>query len=268
MNAKKFSEAMGELDGKYIDEALSYSAAARRPHRFRRVSVALTAAVLTILLMGTAVAGVFGTQIVEFFTSHTESGYDLDAAIEKVPAEELSGSVLEVGGVIERQFKDYKAYYSWYPGEWQTTFSTRDKACEFIGFEQLKPIGWDLEEQISTLSILGNEEGQILSLNLETAYAVNGMRAQFISRVYTENYDEEPVLGIRDSAGAEFEESYYTTDSNKQCHIINTSARESDYLCLDGYVVDESVLYNLHIAYKEGDSARAMELMRQWADLL
>ena len=36
---------------------------------------------------------------------------------------------------------------------------------------------------------------------------------------------------------------------------------------LEGYIVDEGILYNLHIAYKENDSTRAMEVMHQWADL-
>lgn len=268
MNAKKFSDAMSELDTKYIEEALSYNTSARRPHRLRRVSVALAAAILAILLMGAAVASAFGTQIIEFFTSHTESGYDLDVTIKKVPAEDLSKDVLEAGNVIEQQFENHNVYDSWYPGEWQTAFSTRDKACEYIGFDQLKPIDWDFEEQKTTLSIMGNEKGQILSLNLETAYVINDMRVQFFSQIYTENYDEELICGVRDPAGAEYEESYYTTNSNKQCHIVNTPARESDYLCLDGYIVDGYILYDLHIAYKERDSAQAMELMHQWADLL
>lgn len=267
MNVKKFSDAMSELDNKYVDEALSYSARVRHPYHYRRVSVALVAAILAIFLMGAAVASVFGTQIIEFFTSHTESGFDLGVTIKKIPMDDFSEDIHEVGDVIEQQFKNYKVYDSWYPGEWQTTFSTRNKACEYIGFDELKQIDWDFDEQITTLSIFGNEQGQILSLNLETSYAVNDMNMQFFSRIYTENYAEEPVLGTRISESAGFEESFYTTNSNKQCHIISSSALESGYMCLEGYIVDEGILYNLHIAYKENDSIRAMELMRQWADL-
>ena len=267
MNAKKFSDAMSELDTKYIDEALSYSASAKRPHHYHRASVALIAAILAIFLMGAAVVGVFGTKIIEFFTSNTESGFDLGVTIQKIPTDDFSENIYEVGNVIEQQFKNYKVYDSWYPGEWQTTFSTRDKACEYIGFDKLKQINWDYDEQITTLSILGNEQGQILSLNLETSYAINDMNVQFFSQIYTENYDEELVLGTRISESAEFEESFYTTNSNKQCHIINSSALKSGYMCLEGYIVDEGVLYNLHIGYKENDSTRAMELMHQWANL-
>ena len=267
MNAKKFSDALGGLDTKYIEEALSYRASVKHPRRYRRVCAALAAAVLAGFLMGAAVAGVFGTKIMEFFTSRIESGFDLGVTIQKIPMDAFSENIHEVGGVIAQQFKNNKVYDSRYPGEWQTTFSTRDKACEYIGFDKLKQIDWDLDEQITTFSILGNEQGQILSLNLETAYALDDMRMQFFSRIYTEHYDEELVLGTRISESAEFEESFYTTGGDKQCHIIRSSALESGDLCLEGYIVDEGVLYSLHIVYKEKDAARAMASMRQWADL-
>lgn len=268
MNAKRFSDAMSEIDNKYVDEALSYSASVRHPRRFRRVSVVLAAAILAIFLMGAAVvASVFGTQIIEFFTSHTESGFDLGIKVKKIPINEFSEDIHEAGEVIEQQFKDYKVYDSWYPGEWQTTFSTRDQACEYVGFDKLKQIDWDFDEQITTLSIMGNEQGKILSLNLETPYVINDMNVQFFTQIYTENYNEELVLETRFPESAEFEESYYTTNSNKQCHIISSSVLESGYMCLEGYIVDEGILYSLNIAYQENDSTQAMELMHQWANL-
>lgn len=267
MNAKKFSDAMSELDSKYVDEALSYSAGVRRPHHYSRVSVALVAAILAIFLMGAGVASVFGTKIIEFFTSHTESGFDLGVTIKKIPMDDFSEDIREIGDTIEQQFKNYQAYDSWYPGEWQTTFSTRNKTCEYIGFDKLKQIDWDFDEQITTLSIWGNEQGQILSLTLETFYAINDMNVQFFSEIYTENYDEEIIMRYRSPKGVEFEESFYTTNSNKQCHIISSSALESGYMGLEGFIVDEGVLYSLNIAYRENDSTQAMELMHQWANL-
>lgn len=267
MNAKTFSDAMSEVDAKYVAEALSYDASAKRPRHSLRVSVALIAAVLAIFLMGAAVAGVFGTEIIDFFTSHTESGFDLDVAVQKIPMDDFSENIHEVGDIIEQQFKNYKLYDSWYPGEWQTTFLTRDKACEYIGFAGLKQIDWGFDEQITTLRVWGDEQGRVLSLDIETSYVIGDMNVQFSSQIYTENYEEELVLGTRISESVEFEESFYTTASNKQCHIVSSSALESGYMCLKGYIVDEGILYNLHIAYKENDSTRAMEVMHQWADL-
>lgn len=277
MNAKKFSDAMSELDNKYIDEAVSYSCKIRQTPRFnRRLTAALIAAMITLFLMGCAavVAGVFGTWVTDFFTSQIEpgtdyeqSGYNLDVVIEKIPMSDFSEEIQQVGAVIQQQFKDYKAYDSWYPGLWQADFSSREKACEYIGLDRLKQIDLTLEEQETTLNVSGNEEGQILSLLLETDYSADDITVQFFSQIYTENYKEEITIGTRTTESVEFEESFYITDSNQQCHIIDSTALESGYRCLDGYIVDNGVLYNLHIAYQEEASEQAIELIHLWADL-
>ncbi len=277
MNAKKFSDAMSEIDSKYIDEAISYSRKVKQTPRFnRRLTAALIAAVLTLLLMGCAAvtAGVFGTRVTDFFTSRTEpgtdyeqSGYNLDVEIEKIPMSDIIGEVQQVGAVIQQQFQDYEAYDSWYPGLWQALFSSREEACAYIGFEGLKQVNLNLEEQTTTLNVSGNEEGQIVSILLETDYSADDITVQFISQIYTENYGEEITIGTRTTESVEFEELFYITDSNKQCHIIDSTELENGYRFLDGYIVDNGVLYNLHIAYQEEDSEQATELIHFWAEL-
>lgn len=71
MNAQKFSDAMSELDTKYVDEALFYNANASRSRRFRRIPVALVAAILALLLMGAGVAAVvYGDSIQSWFNHY------------------------------------------------------------------------------------------------------------------------------------------------------------------------------------------------------
>ena len=269
MNAKEFSDAMSELDGRYIDEAISYTKNAGRLRRLHRIPAAAAAAVLALLLLGCAVlaAGGFGTQLKGFFHSDEESGYDLRVALEKTPVDALTGEVREVGGLIQQQFRDYNAFDSWYPGSWQTAFSTRDTACDYIGYDRLKRIDPGYAEEETLLDVLGNEQGQILSLTLETRYSVGEMNVQFFSQIYTEYYDEEIVIGDRTTESLEFEESVYSTAHHKSCRILRSSAMESGYLCMDGYIVNDGVLYTLHIAYRNEDSAQAEELLRRWADL-
>ena len=57
MNTRRFSEAIGEIDDRYIEKALSYGAktTAASPAK-RRVPLPLVAAVAAILLMGSALA--------------------------------------------------------------------------------------------------------------------------------------------------------------------------------------------------------------------
>ena len=269
MSAKLFSDAMSEIDGKYVDETLSYNGKAGSYRRFRRIPMAAAAAVLALLVLGCAVvaAGGFGTQLKRFFRSEEESGYDLSVAVEKAPADALTGEIREVGDIILQQFRDYNAFDSWYPGLWQAVFTSRDSACDYIGYDRLKRIDPGFAEQETILDVLGDEQGRIVSVNLETRYSVGEMNVQFFSQIYTEYYEEEIEIDTRTTENLEFEESFYSTANHKQCRILCSSAMDSGYLGMDGYLVDDGVLYSLHIAYRNDDSAQATDLMHRWADL-
>lgn len=74
MNAKIFSDALGELDSRYIEEAVSYSPRLNSARRFRRLPLALIAAVLAVLLMGAGVvAAIYGDSIQNWFGHYWES---------------------------------------------------------------------------------------------------------------------------------------------------------------------------------------------------
>lgn len=268
MNAKKFSEALGEVDQSYLEEAVSYHRADRPFRRTRRLPAALTAAMLALLLIGcvAAAAGVFGTRLTGLFTSRTESGYDLSVAIERIPTQDLSEELLAVGATIQRQFETYQPHQSWYPGHWQRDFPSHGEACRFIGVDLSAPAEWAQEEQQTTLNVHGTVSGQILQVNLETDYVVDGIRISLFSSLYTENYEGEITFGVRAAEDVTFEEFFYTTSSNLPCQVIASSALDSGYLSLDGYLVDSGVLYNLHIVYQDGEFPQAEAILRQWAD--
>ena len=268
MNTQKFSEALGEIDHSYLEEAVSYHRTDRPFRRTRRLPTALTAAMLALLLIGcvAAAAGVFGTRLTDLFTSRTESGYDLSVAIERVPTQDLSDELLAVGSAIQQQFETAQPHQSWYPGHWQTDFASHEDACQFIGLDLSTPAEWAQEEQQTTLNVYGTAHGQILQCILETDYVLNGIRVSLSSSTYTENYAEEITFGVRVAEDVEFEESFYTTSGNLPCQVIASSALDSSYLGLDGYLVYGGVLYNLHIAYQDGDSPQAEAILRQWAD--
>lgn len=74
MNAKKFSDAMSELDNKYIDEALSYNAKASHAKHLRRIPIALVAAILALFLMGAGVVAIiYGDSIQNWFSHYWEA---------------------------------------------------------------------------------------------------------------------------------------------------------------------------------------------------
>ena len=71
MNNRLFSDAMGEIDTRYIDQVLAFRPAVRR-HPFRRMPAALIAAVLALLLMGAGISAaiLYGDSIKSWFVYH------------------------------------------------------------------------------------------------------------------------------------------------------------------------------------------------------
>ena len=274
MSIKRWSEAMGELDNKYIDEAVSYKPKTR--HISRRWPVVLIAASLAVLLIGcvaAAAAGVFGTSLIKIFKSETEggtdfseSGYDLAVDIERIPVNELKGGVSEAGDAIRKQFADFNPALSWMPGSLQYEFSTREEALAYIGYDGIKQLDFGAEEQASRVYVNGNEEGQILSLDLETGYTAGDIRIQLFSSLYTEYTTDEITYAVRTTEDVDYTESFYTTAGGKPCQIIDESAQESGYKCMDGYIVDHGVLHNLHLAFREKDAEQARRILLRWAD--
>ena len=57
MNAKKFSDAMSELDTKYVDEALNYKKKAKKPGWVKWGAMAACFAVIAVLGVGVSCVG-------------------------------------------------------------------------------------------------------------------------------------------------------------------------------------------------------------------
>lgn len=65
---------MGEIDDRYIDEAIAYRLRAASPHLHRRLSAALVAAAAALLLMGCGVAAIlYGDSIQSWFGHYWEA---------------------------------------------------------------------------------------------------------------------------------------------------------------------------------------------------
>lgn len=92
MNAKKFSDAMSELDTKYVDEALNYKKKAKKLGWVKWGAMAACFAVIAVLGVGVFQSGLFGnktdiatlengTEIVFVKSEMTASSIDIDGAV-------------------------------------------------------------------------------------------------------------------------------------------------------------------------------------------
>ena len=92
MNVKKFSDAMSELDTKYVDEALNYKKKAKKPGWIKWGTMAACFAVIAVLGVGVFQSGLFGnktdiatlengTEIVFVKSEMTASSIDFDGTV-------------------------------------------------------------------------------------------------------------------------------------------------------------------------------------------
>lgn len=267
MRGDAFLDKMELVDPIYVEAADAAPGVKKKVRIGWRA--ALAACICLVLLAGTAAAVSGGrTWLVEIFGGRGgETGYELGIDTGGIPTAELSENLQMVSAEIVRQFENYQPYSSWFPGHWMEKNFSSDEAWRFIGLESLRKPDWDLEEQYNNLNAYGDSEGKIDRILIDTGYQTGDIRLQAWAEIRTENFKGEPRLRSITEPGVHFEETSRTTPGGSRCQIISSSANERGYLILEGYLVENDVLYQLHIAYQEPDAARAEELLYQWADM-
>lgn len=272
MKGNELLNKMELIDPAYVEAADFSPKIIKRNH----IRWGVIAACICVLVGATTAlaASDLGTQIINFFVSrsepgsdYSESGYVLNVEIEKVPEKELKGKIKEAPALIRKQFENYNPYMDSLPEVFQKIFESRDEAYDYVGFDGLKRLDWSLKEKTTNLCVHGNEKGDILSVSVETLYSAGDINLQFFADIYTDNMKDKITIHTATTESTGFAESFYTTNSGKTLHIIDQSALESGYMTMDGYLVENSVLYRLHVSCPENDADQARTLIKQWADL-
>ena len=268
MRGKELLDKMELIDNAYV-EAADAAPARKILKKPKLIRWGVAAACLCVLFGTVSVMAAtgLGTKLTRFFSSREESGYELSAEIVRFPADVLQGEIREVPDLIKQQFVSYEPFMDWFPGSWEKAFETRDDACDYVGFNKIKRLHWSPQEEQTLVRVQGTEQGDITSVSVETSYTAGDIRLQFFSDIYTENTEGEITVLTAMAEKVGFTETFRTAGSGKTIHVIEQTAMESGYLSKDGYLVEEGILYHLHIAYLEKDAGRAEDLLMQWADL-
>lgn len=272
MTGQELLEKMDLVEPEYIEAADSKPA--KKTHIWKKLGIAAC----FCLLFGTitaAATGAFGTRLIRSFTAspkssdEEESGYELALLVDRKPINSFSEEIQSLKKTFIKQFKESVPWSSFYPGSYYQSFSTSAEACNYIGLPGLKSVEWEgMDDDCCSLSALGNEKGQLLQLSLENDYKVNNIRLQAFTHIYTEYCKPEDLtFGSYTTESIQFTEEFKTNKQGKQYQIIRSSAMESGFLGLEGYLVDNGILYSLNIAYLEEDAEQAEELLLQWANL-
>lgn len=272
MRGNEFLDKMELIDPTYIEAADAAPKVKRTVWTSWRAAMA--ACLCVVLLAGTAAAvSGAGTWLVKFLSSegNVGTGYELSANIGRFPTSALSENLQAVSEEIIRQFQQLETgVYAgdWGPECWVNRDFSADEAWAFIGLESMQKTPWDLEECFDMLTICGSSTGEIERILIFTGYQMGDIRLQADAEIYTENYTGELRKTMRTiGSDVRFAETFLPTPSGNSCQVISSSVNELGRLDLTGYLVENSVLYQLHISYQEPDAARAEELLRQWADM-
>ena len=263
MNGSELLDKMELIDPAFVE------AADRLPQKKpRRARIGVIAACVCLLAgaLGVLALNGSGTRIISFINSHLhselgESGYELAAEIEKFPESDFKGKLGEVPALIRAQYAAYEPYMSSMPGVWQRTFETRDEACDHLGFDGLTDVDLELDEGQTDLRVYGNERGELLSVTLETSYALGDISLQMFTYIYTEHCEGEISLRTVTSEEVDFSEETAVTASGRSVLLVSHTALAGGREGIDAYFVEGGVLYDLHISYPTGDGDRARELI-------
>lgn len=170
MNAKKFSDAMCELDGKYVEEALRRPQKARKP---RRVKWSVLAACLAIAaVLGVARSGLLGGRT---DSVTLESGEELVF----VRADEV-GASLDIAGTITTRELTAEEAAAVFPGLTVTGHATyqtldADAVPELIGLEgqigEIKLVVSTSDAQLLDAMVEGTETtSRVLGTDVTAGY--------------------------------------------------------------------------------------------------
>ncbi len=274
MNGNKMLNAIGDIAPEHltdVDSALPEKA------KTKALRWGIIAACVCILLG--SVTTVFattelGTTIVSMFKADpskgwgkTESGYRIEISINKVPTDTIKGQVLEAKDIIIRQYENYKPHMSRAPFHYQKRFDCREAALSYIESPIIKTYPFELEHSYTTLDVIGDKNGEIHDISVHTYYnRKDTVGVTQTAQLYTDKYKGDIITGVATLEGQEYSESYYTTSNNKRIHIIKSTPLQSGYEGLTGYLVEDSILYKLHISCQTEDNERAYALLTQWAE--
>jgi hypothetical protein len=197
----------------------------------------------------------------DMYSTDEDSGFAIDFQITRWSMDTFEGQVMEVSDIIRKQYVDYNPVSSAHPSWWEREFDSSAEIRDYLGCDILIIPTWDLEETMSTLTVYGDEQGNLKELYVEMDYLTDNIRMQSFSYVFTESSDEDSFL--YESGPYDVQDEGLTPDGFKYV-VITSSENSYGYICKDGFLIKNGVLYNFHLAYTAAYEQEAEARLEQW----
>lgn len=225
---------------------------------------AVAAALVLLLGGGVAVAAKYGILRTE---PGWESGYEVSITSRRVTEDEFSEEVLAVKQELLEDIaasKDREGL----PFGWIQDFDSVEEATAFIGHSQLKTPKTPGELLQTGVVVLGNDKAELLYVKFFARSALEGSRYSIdmteSAVIYTTAMFPETGGGIKED-GLTYKDEAYLTKNGKEAMIVMPTEYWGNS-GMEGYLVDDSVVYTLWLNCGEEDHDRAMQIMKEWLD--
>lgn len=244
-------------------------AAERTPVQRKRVYVRwIAAAAACMLLLGISAYAVMNTYYVEKIYLAQGSGYSVTLRLPKISQNRLTGKIANVPAIIKDQYENYQPWSSRYPGAYTESFASPADAVRFVGFDGLRVPYFPYDRSDTTVTVMGSESGALESVIIETSNLFEDVRVTVYSYICTRGVDEFKAENIYPENGLDYTWSELTTGSGGLCRTVASSSLSSGYKTLAGYIVKDSVLYQIHLSFKDESSNSADAILCKWAEQL
>lgn len=267
MNGTELLDQMGQIDPAYVEAA----DAIPLPRRKRRVRWSVIAACLCFVMgavVTMAVSGA-GTRLIQGIVAPSESENpakerEILYSLRKIPFSAFKGKIQEAPQKILDQFDHYDPYQCTMPEHLLLRFDSYEEMLAYIGLDELRDLPWAGEEKLNSLLITGNKTGAVEFLSLSTLFSVGDLQMTYSIRAATNSSNGEISL-LYTHADTDFSFSSCTTPQGRECLIVKKiTPSEKGYYGIAGYILENGILYKLHIPYLESEADQAMEALSQW----
>lgn len=273
MNGKDIINGLGELDEELLEVNV------KKPRK-RAMTPArwIAAAAALLIVCGSVTAGAVAASKGRFdFLRNGSNGYSADFELNKYKWSEFKGGITEAPEIIRRQYASFTPQPAWSslsvpPGRFGRRFDSQREAVDYVGLTALKTTYFPYESTEWFVGVTGDGEGRISEAELFAQIILsdeNDMGASAFVTILTEHSEKNNVSnggdwGDHDPGSMDFEE--FTASSGRLCQYAKVGVPDMEYQCVTGYIVEDGILYSLHLNFRAGGLDRAMEELHRWAD--
>lgn len=272
MTGKDLLNAMNYLEDELVEQSLQASAGIKEVtvpnHKSKFVKNALKwgAAAATAVLFftgGVAYAAKYG---ITRTNPGWKSGYQVDITSRRVTEDEFSEEVRAVKQELLTDIAKCKDPEKTEVFGWIKDFDTVEETVSFIGHVGLTmPTFPGALEQTGAV-VLGNNKADILYAESFARYSYDHVWATMSCRMYTDSFAYGTGGGIKED-GLEYAGETYLTAGGKEAFLVLPTEYTVNH-GIQGYLVDDSRVYELWISGYDKDTDYIIQLMKDWLDQL